>query len=776
MKKVLAFLAVVLLSATVQAQTFPDGNVVYMSGTADPTGSCIVGTEFYRTDTATRFTCGDGTWSNYSALGGVSWPLLAPDGDIDNPSYSFTSDSDMGMFTAAGGLVLQNQGSAGAYLGRSRAVFGTAAWSLYATDDAVDTRTAFIQGSDEGGTEMRLQGGAIEDTDNESALYFDPDEITFRVENTGNDTATFNLDEGGSTTTTAYSKTGDADHTWTLTSNLGETPSMYFSTGPTTFSITSHIGATFTMSEVSPALFNFGGNLYALDGGLGGGAYSFANYPTAGCYMQAGPNFSCQNKGFPTPGNGGRATLLLGEERWQINAYESAGTSTTRAYIEAVDDSGHEIRLAAYSDPDDHSFLEIRPTSYDFNFNIAGGGINSYYDLTTTEATFTQPLVLPAGTQDLRALQSPNEARAGIHFPAADQATFGAKAASGSYQGEFRASASGSVGKATVYAADGGNSAQLDVYTTYLQASQEMLFPVGSGSAPSITFAGDLDAGMFHAGTDEVRLVVNNAEDYIGVSDTSAYLYSKETTGDDTASVFAQAGTEQVNITTSDNGAAGGTAQVLVTSNQDYVYITANDGTNWGEVHVRATGFDITDSGTQPSCTSATRGTLSKEDNASATEDTFEVCMKMDDDNYTWVSATNDFAQSGTSTLTDATATSLVRFAIAQGTFISGQIHSTIYCDDTTNEVMLRMEHDFACSNDGGTETCGFTNDTAPDLGATASIGTASITTHDVLFSAGTDTVDIQFDTDCSLTPTTFEAAWTVEFAKGYSRTATEQN
>jgi hypothetical protein len=327
---------------------------------------------------------------------------------------------------------------------------------------------------------------------------------------------------------------------------------------------------------------------------------------------------------------------------------------------------------------------------------------------------------------------------------------------------EFTASTVGAEPEFSFVLNDGGagDVEVLQMIDTAATFATPVFLPDGTAAAPSLSFTSQTDAGLNYQ--DSINTIL------LQTSETASFarlsMNGEAGTGTPYFQLDADDATKDVQI-------VGNAWSVLLNMSVD-------DGAgNSADFALGRYGPDFVDNGTRPTCTSSQRGVVWKEDSAAATEDTFETCMKMDDDNYAWIEATNDFAQSGTSTLTDASPTSLVRFAIAQGTFISGQIHATSYCDDGTNEVMLRMEHDFVCSNDAGTEACGFTNDGTPDTGAEASIGTASINTHDVLAASGAaDTIDIQFDTDCSLTPTTFEAAWTVEFASGYSRTATEQN
>ena len=47
----------------------------------------------------------DGAWTVVSGGGGLTWPLLAPDGTVTAPSYSFAADADTGLYLATAGDV-----------------------------------------------------------------------------------------------------------------------------------------------------------------------------------------------------------------------------------------------------------------------------------------------------------------------------------------------------------------------------------------------------------------------------------------------------------------------------------------------------------------------------------------------------------------------------------------------------------------------------------------------------------------------------------------------
>lgn len=94
----------------VQASAITTGSNITAGGgvelgdqTTAPDGICTAstaGTMRYNTITNTVELClNDGTWGGLGSSGGsVSWPLLAPDGTSDNPSYGFENFSKSGLY------------------------------------------------------------------------------------------------------------------------------------------------------------------------------------------------------------------------------------------------------------------------------------------------------------------------------------------------------------------------------------------------------------------------------------------------------------------------------------------------------------------------------------------------------------------------------------------------------------------------------------------------------------------------------------------------------
>jgi hypothetical protein len=117
----------------------------------------------------------------------------------------------------------------------------------------------------------------------------------------------------------------------------------------------------------------------------------------------------------------------------------------------------------------------------------------------------------------------------------------------------------------------------------------------------------------------------------------------------------------------------------------------------------------------------------------------------------------------GTTALTDATATSFAQIAIGQtigSNFTAGIVVFTIYCADATNQVVEVGQVEYACHNIAGTETCTFSTSEETSHGD----GTASLVAPAWTITAGTDTIDLEVDSDCAgVTPTTHDMYWEID-------------
>jgi len=256
-----------------------------------------------------------------------------------------------------------------------------------------------------------------------------------------------------------------------------------------------------------------------------------------------------------------------------------------------------------------------------------------------------------------------------------------------------------------------------------------VILPDGLDGAPAVAFTSEADVGLWKNGTGRLLLQSGPAADSL-----RAWLQIRP--GDTTANgLFSANGTEE--------------ASVRLGVDTPSVTIRAADGANVASIVVDEAGSPA------QIITTVTDGT----DTSTITYDHLMGPGKV------------QLHQTGTSTLTETTATALVRFPITSLTFVNGTITLNTYCTDTTDFIMRRVEHQFVCYNAAGTEACTFTTG---DSAEHATSG--SISAHTIAMTGGTDTVDITLDTTCSLTQTTLESFWNIEFERGYARTATEQN
>jgi hypothetical protein len=84
-------------------------NLVFENSATLP-GSGIEGQVYWKSDTDELYVYTGSTWKLISATGGTSFPLLAPDGTLSFPSYSFSSEPSTGLYRiGSGSLGLSGQ-------------------------------------------------------------------------------------------------------------------------------------------------------------------------------------------------------------------------------------------------------------------------------------------------------------------------------------------------------------------------------------------------------------------------------------------------------------------------------------------------------------------------------------------------------------------------------------------------------------------------------------------------------------------------------------------
>jgi hypothetical protein len=102
MKRIIAILAIVIaLSAPALAQPPPHFTATYsLAAAGDPSGICTNEVRFWINNVTNRmFSCYQGTWHSFAVdAAAPSFPLLAPNGTLSAPSYSFSSYPMDGMY------------------------------------------------------------------------------------------------------------------------------------------------------------------------------------------------------------------------------------------------------------------------------------------------------------------------------------------------------------------------------------------------------------------------------------------------------------------------------------------------------------------------------------------------------------------------------------------------------------------------------------------------------------------------------------------------------
>jgi hypothetical protein len=160
--RILALLTVAGLlcgSAPLMAQAPPpykSAIITYGAGTP-PTFTCSAHERFYwNTSANVLWFCEGGTWISTIAAAGTSFPLLAPAGTINAPSYSFSTVPEMGLWRSGTSFVLQSKGTTVA-AGRSRLTLGEDFFTLMATRTENSAHSGAFQCFDEGGSLARCR-------------------------------------------------------------------------------------------------------------------------------------------------------------------------------------------------------------------------------------------------------------------------------------------------------------------------------------------------------------------------------------------------------------------------------------------------------------------------------------------------------------------------------------------------------------------------------------------------------------------------------------------
>ena len=281
-----------------------------------------------------------------------------------------------------------------------------------------------------------------------------------------------------------------------------------------------------------------------------------------------------------------------------------------------------------------------------------------------------------------------------------------------------------------------------------------ILFSDGEVGAPSISFASDIQAGMYlnganlymaYAGVNRINFAIGSSVIQL-LSDT-AYLSIG-------LSVDTRLYRDAANTLALRNGANAQTYNVYNTwtdaSNREYLKIGVVVSNTFGMWALKD------GSGTQRAISLNGGGaglTVFNSQVFPSAVDTVDLGIAVNQFKNFYLARSIQGSKS--TALTDATATNFADVSIPQtggANYAAGFIVYTIFCEDASNQAVQSGRVQFACHNLAGTESCGFGT---PD-GVTLGDGTASIVAPVFTATGGADLVNILVDSDCTgVTPTT---------------------
>jgi len=347
------------------------------SGSTAPVSSGVGTARIRYNESLTRFEQSlDG--AAYTPFGAVTFPLLAPNGTVASPSYSFTTDPGGGMYyeigalTGGGGVAFAVEGiytfgisvNFGITTPQILAADGTIANPLYSFSNAVGTGM-FLNGTDLGfsagathvftaatsfgGPQLVAEGGSAANpsysfsTGTNSGWYFDGNPILAA--------AGIPLLEGSTSDPQVYLRQSG-------TQNL---PALGFSTSPDSGMFLVGVNIAFSAAGLEVVQFSNNGAAQILassDGLAIAPSYSFLNDVTAGLFRGAGGELGLVSASTELLRLDGAAQqVLLGVGGTALNpALSFIGDPDTGVYLPAADTLGLSaggLSMAEFSDPAD---------------------------------------------------------------------------------------------------------------------------------------------------------------------------------------------------------------------------------------------------------------------------------------------------------------------------------------------------------------------------------------------------------------------------------------
>ncbi|NIN66106.1 MAG: hypothetical protein GTO63_15710 [Anaerolineae bacterium] len=722
-----------------------------------------------------------------------AFPLLAPDGSGSAPSYSFTNNTDAGLYILGTTIYLQNQDTLTG--GRAYAQFGGEVATIHATLGA-DTGN-FGQFSCQQNTDMYCF---------------------------------VNATDGVNSSLTTFNNTGTTfSDTIYLPDGAAATPSLTF-TSDTNAGLYAFAGTGVALSNASGAeavriYDNFAG-LRSANGS------DTAEFQAQGNYLSSGDPLAIMKvwDAGNTAQNDFWCTHRDAEEGCHLGVDDGTNTSDVRFHptytsftvpVQAADGTGANKAFSFTGNTDmglrrnvdtlyiesgdvfapltagyivlssNVNYLSVRnadTTDNSVGVRESGGdgegaymrtnGVERYF-FGTANSKQTVPLQLPDGTAAAPSLTFTSQTDAGLNYQDSINTITLQTSEAPSYA---RLSMNGEAGTGTPYfqldaddatkdvsivgnawstlinlsADDGAGASSTTIfYKDRTEFSDPVYLPTGSQAAPALTF-GDTDTGLYgSAGT--VNISINNTSDGASFSAENVSLNAEEDAGDgDTqiemnSNVIASA----ITLTASDTGTSAG---VTVHGTSEHVELSAG-----GKAVLRADYVSATETYLDLLEDAAIRFEGATDDanetTISPVDPTADRTINLpNEDGYLQT------VQQGTSTLTDNTATNILSFPLADGVWIAGTLVTVTTCIDASNTVVRHDTSDWICTNAADTESCTF----GTNLGAALqqNDGAGTLNTHTLAVStAGTNEVRFTLQADCSYASiTTLESDWEIEF------------
>jgi hypothetical protein len=350
------------------------------------------------------------------------------------------------------------------------------------------------------------------------------------------------------------------------------------------------------------------------------------------------------------------------------------------------------------------------------------------------------------------------------------------------------------------YVTDGTNTSQVDFLNDGTTFSDPAFLPDGVVGAVALAF--ESDTGIFQEAADEInfalggseRVEFNREDIYISASNADGAFASQNTKATATqrqwnAGAFTSGGAKFVQIGAVAEGLSNSNHIDLTagpTANQTVFEVQGGSGTQAVRVerdnsNTLFAHWDLENNYYELSedvvlqFEGATGDT--NETQVSVEDPTADRFITIPDEGITTSRAILATIQNGVSTLTDGSATNILSFPLASSVtdFIAGTVILVTECTDTTNTIYRHDTVDFICKNISDTEACAFQT----NLGSALDLveGTASYSSHTLAAdSSATNTVEFTLNANCSLTPTTLQTSWEIEFHHPDWEAVTELN